>query len=327
MIWRATAERLALLELLVRGALKRRQAQGTAWDTLAELPWTRQTGRRGEVRLVEAHRHELVGLLDRVWPGWGDGLAALTARGLTPTPEGWSALQDAQRAEAVLTLPDQVNRHTAAALVAPHSKATLTERRLTALGAAEATHDGAVRLRPPSGLRVHTPSGDLDLSAIATVLGEVSLPERALSAGLTFEGPVRALLLVENLGVFCDLPPLDGWLIAHVAGWDTATVAQLLGCLNSVPAVHFGDLDPNGVRIFQHLRGLRADLRWFVPDFWRELIEPKGQPGAWPGDLDLNGAPSWVEQLRERSVWLEQEPLALDPRTVGALQAMLVKPV
>lgn len=88
MTWRTGEERLALLELLVQGTLKRRRAQEAAWGALAELPWTRLTGRRGELKLVAEHRHELVGLLDRVWPMWSDALAALTARGLAATPKG-----------------------------------------------------------------------------------------------------------------------------------------------------------------------------------------------------------------------------------------------
>jgi hypothetical protein len=167
------------------------------------------------------------------------------------------------------------------------------------------------------------PHGAVDLSAVAGVLGEVSLPERALKAGLVLEGPMRAALLVENLGAFCDLPSLDGWLFAHVAGWDTATVARLLGRLGHVPLLHFGDLDPNGVRIFQHLRGMRPDLRWFVPAFWRELVESKGLPGAWPEDLDLGEAPALVHHLASRALWLEQEPVAVDARTKAALEAML----
>ena len=77
MNWRSEAARLALLELLVRGSLKRRRAQASAWDALDELPWTRRTGRRDEVGLVEERRHELVALLGRVWPEWGEVLAAL----------------------------------------------------------------------------------------------------------------------------------------------------------------------------------------------------------------------------------------------------------
>jgi hypothetical protein len=326
MMWQTAAERVALLELLVLGSLKRRRAQETAWNTLAELPWTRRTGRRDEIGLVENRRQELVALLDRVWPMWGQGLEALVARGLPPTPEGWAELEDADRAAslpALPALPAQLNRRTAAALVAPHSKATLTNRRLAALGDAEATHDGSVRLRPPKGLLARTPQGTVDLAAVAAALGEVSLPERALKAGLELEGQIRAALLVENLGPFCDLPCMDGWLFAHVAGWDTATVARLFERLGDIPVVHFGDLDPNGVRIFQHLRGMRPGLQWFVPEFWQELVEEKGLPSVWPEDLNLGDAPSLVRRLVGSSLWLEQEPIAVDPRTPAALEAML----
>lgn len=323
MSWRSPAARLALLELLVRGALKRRRAQASAWDALDELPWTRRTGRRDELGLVEARRHELVALIGRVWPEWGTVLAALAARGLAPTPDGWSALEDAQRAAELPELPDQLNRRTAAALVAPHSKATLTERRRAALGVAAATHDGSVRLRPPAGLVAITPQGRIDLTAVSVVLGEVSIPERAFIAGLTLEGPIRAALLVENLGAFCDLHTLDGWLLVHVPGWDTATVARLLERLGPVPLIHFGDLDPNGVRILQHLRGYRPDLRWFVPTFWSELVETKSLPCVWPDDIDLGDAPSLVRQLASRGLWLEQEPVSVDPRTASALEGML----
>ncbi|WP_438037299.1 Wadjet anti-phage system protein JetD domain-containing protein [Sorangium sp. So ce204] len=322
-MWQTAEERLALLELLVRGTLKRRRAQAAAWDALGELPWTKRTGRRDELGLVESRRGELAALLDRVWPAWGAALAELIARGLPPTPDGWAALEDAQRAEGLPALPDQLNRRTAAALVAAHSKAALTGRRAAALGGIVTTHDGSVRLRPPEGLVARTPRGAVDLAAVAAVLGEVSLPERALKGGLELEGTVRAALLVENLGAFCDLATIEGWLFAHVPGWDTATVTRLLDRLTHVPVVHFGDLDPNGTRIFQHLRGARPDLRWFVPQFWEELVETKGRPCAWPVDLDVRDAPELVRRLAARDMWLEQEPVAVDPRTPAALEGML----
>jgi hypothetical protein len=322
-MWQTTEERLALLELLAHGTLRRRQSQLATWNALAELPWARRTGRRDELGLVEDRRAELAALLDRVWPAWGEGLAKLTARGLPPTPEGWAALEDARRAEGVPALPQRLNRRTAAALAAPHSKATLTDRRLAALGDVEATHDGSVRLRPPQGLVARTSRGAVDLAAVAAVLGEVSFPERALKDGLELTGPLRAVLLVENLGAFCDLPAIDGWLFVHVAGWDTATVSRLLERLAHRPVLHFGDLDPNGVRIFQHLRRQHPGLRWFVPSFWEELVESKGLRGAWPDNLVLDDAPSLVRKLAARGLWLEQEGLVLDPRTAAALEAML----
>jgi hypothetical protein len=278
MMWETLEERLVLLELLVRGSLKRRRAQTSAYEALAELPWTRATGRRNEIALVVERRPELVALIGRVWPEWGEVLTDLTASGLPPTPEGWGKLQDARRAGRLPTLPEQLNRRTAAALAAPHSKATLTERRLTALGNTKATHDGSVRLRPPTGLVARTRRGAADLAAIAEVLGEVAIPERAFKEGLTLEGTVRAVLLVENLGAWRDLPALEGWLFAHVPGWDTATVVLLLERVGRVPVIHFGDLDPNGVRIFLHLRMRYPDVRWFVPSFLAGTGRLEGSP-------------------------------------------------
>jgi len=323
MMWQSMSERLALLELLVRGRLPRRRAQATVWEALAELPWTKRTGRRDELGINESRRSELVELVDRVWPAWDAGLAELTSRGLPPTPEGWAALEDAQRAAALPALPEQINRRTAAALVAPHSKARLTKRRLAALGDTEVTHDGSVRIRAPKGVMVRTTRGTLELEPISAMLGEVSLPERALKGGLQIGGAFQATLLVENLGVFRDLAVLDGWIFAHVPGWDTATTRQLLERLAHVPVVHFGDLDPNGVRIFHHLRGLHAGLRWFVPPFWEELVETRGRSTTWPDDLDFRDAPGLVQWLAERGLWLEQEPLVVDPRLPAALMAFL----
>lgn len=325
-MWETSASRLALLELLARGTLKRRGAQAAAFDALAELPWTRATGRRAELRLVEGRRPELVALLERLWPAWREALVALTAEGLAPTPEGWGRVLDARRAAGLPELPARLNRRTAAALAAPHTKATLTARRQAALGATEATHDGTVRLRPPAGLVARGRQGVVDLGAVARVLGEVALPERAFLDGLQLEGELRALLLVENLGAWRDLPAPAGFMLAHVPGWDTATAAQLLDCVPGLPVLHFGDLDPQGARIYQHLRQRCPELRWFVPAFWAELMDSHGLPARWPAALDLSSAPALVRELAARGLWLEQERLVLDRRVGEALERAADEP-
>lgn len=322
-MWERTVNRLLLLELLVRRRAKKRRAQETAFETLAGLPWTRLTGRRDELGLVEGRRHELVALIGKVWPEWTGALAELTAHDLLPTPDGWVKLEEARRVALLPTLPPQLNRKTAAALVAIHSKAGLSATAMAALAGTATTHDGAVRMRPPRGLLARSEKGDLDLEAIARVLGEVAVSERALREGLTLEGTIHAVLLVENLGAWRDLPDLDGWLLVHVPGWDTPTVGLLIDRLRNVPVVHFGDLDPNGVRILQHLRTMRSDIRWFVPSFWEESVASRGQPGTWPEDLDLHHAPTLVRRLAARGLWLEQESIVLDVRLPTDLRLML----
>ena len=191
------------------------------------------------------------------------------------------------------------------------------------MGQSEPTHDGTVRMRPPEGLVARTRRGLVDLTAIAAVLGEIAIPERAFLEDLRLDGVIRAVLFVENLGAWRDLPALPGWLFAHVPGWDTATAARLLDRVAHVPVVHFGDLDPNGVRICQHLRARRPDLHWFVPPFYADLIESHGQTASWPDDLDLGDAPALVRELAKRGLWLEQEPLVVDSRIGPALEATL----
>lgn len=323
-MWQTPQQRIALLELLVQGTLKRRASQVKAYDTLAELSWIRSTGRRDQIALVEARRTELVALLERVWPDWQEALAALTAGGFSPTPDGWARLEDSRRAGRLPALPGRLNRRTAAALTAPHSKAVLTPRRQAALAGTEATHDGLLRLRPPRGLVAQTEQGVLDLWKLARILGEAPIPERAFLDGLILEGPLRAVLLVENSGAWRDLPMLDGWLLAHVPGWDIATVVHLLAQVQpEVPVVHFGDLDPNGVRILLKLRELRSDLCWFVPSFWTECVEPRKLKKPWPAGLDLRHAPKLVHDLVDKGLWLEQEPLVVDSRMRSALESIV----
>jgi hypothetical protein len=93
-MWDRIEDRLALLELLTEGALKRRASQEGAFRWLAELSWTRASSRRDEIVLVAALRSELVALIDRVWPDWRVEHLALLEAGEPATPSGWARLAD-----------------------------------------------------------------------------------------------------------------------------------------------------------------------------------------------------------------------------------------
>jgi hypothetical protein len=322
-MWERAEDRLALLELLTGGALKRRAAQADAFAWLAELSWTRATGRRDELALVADRRAELVALLDRVWPDWQAAQVALLVAGEPPTPAGWSRLGDRRRAGALPPLPARVNRRTAAAATAPGAKSSLTPPRLEALGPVDLTDDGVARLRPPPGLLARRGARSLPLDTVVDVLGEVAVADRALRDGLRLDGEIEAVLLVENLGAWRDMPRPGRWLLVHVPGWDTATVRQLLATLGEVPVVHFGDLDPNGVRIQRHLQGHLPRLGWLVPPWWAELAPLHAQDREWPEDLDLRDAPPLVRELAASRRWLEQERVAVDPRLPAALGEVL----
>jgi len=325
MIWGPIAHRLALLELFVCGRLPyRRRAQAEVWDHLERLPWTRTGTRRETLELVESRRSTVAELLDRQWPEWQAVAEALADAGLPPTPSGLRDLDDLRRAEALEegpALPERLHHKTGAALVGPHSKATLTPRRRAALGSVELTRDGVVRLRPPPGTSLVGGDVTLDAAEVARVLGEVVITDRALRDGTRVVGPFTTLLLVENLGTFQDLSVPSGWLVAQVPGWDTATVHRFLDTCVVTPTILFGDLDPNGVRLARHLVARHPRVRWAVPPCWAEHVE--GAPrGDWPSNLDLASAPTLVRRLAEEGRWLEQEPITLDGRVGLYLQAL-----
>ncbi len=272
-MWDRLEDRLALLELTVNGRLRCRKSQQQAWNHLVELPWTKRTGRRDEIAIVENRRLEVERLLTQIWPQWHQAQSELAGAGLPINEQGWSRLQDIERARLAAGLPSRLNRRTAIAQVGPHSKASLSAPRREALAEMNLMHDGTLRLRPSAGLRISRSNYELDAAEVAGVLGEVVLTERAMADGTVLTGQLPdAVLLVENLGAYLDTPAPPGWLLAHVPGWDTQTVRLLLKDLQHVPVAHFGDLDPNGVRIMRHLRQFRPDLCWFVPDFWREYL-------------------------------------------------------
>ena len=160
---------------------------------------------------------------------------------------------------------------------------------------------------------------------ITAVTGEVVLTERALLDGTTLAGtPPAAVLLIENLGPFVDMAVPDGWMAVHVPGWNTSTARRLLDGIDaSIELVHFGDLDPEGVKIGNHLREHYPRLRWAVPDFWRECVPDRALRGAWPEDLDLSNAPALVHALSQAGLWLEQETICLDTRLPRALEEVL----
>ncbi|MBK1705752.1 hypothetical protein CKO40_14605 [Halochromatium glycolicum] len=53
---------------------------------------------------------------------------------------------------------------------------------------------------------------------------------------------------VEHLGAWRDLSPPPGWLLAHLPGWDTATVGHFLDRVDDVPVVRGTRIRPSASR-------------------------------------------------------------------------------
>ncbi len=332
-MWRDEIARSALLELWEKGRLKRRKKQGKAWDALSLLTWTKPTSRQDELGLREQGRDELEALLDGVFPDWRRFVNEMKRDGIPLNLQGFLKFREKRRT-AKISRPasddekEILNHHTAKALSGTHSKVSLSTSRRRKLGSVEVMGDGLIRLRPNAGLIVEREGVEKDADLFVRFLGELSVTERALRTGTRLKGiPPRALLSVENLGAYMDVSVPNGWMVAHVPGWNTTMLRLLYGSFPDIPAFHFGDLDPNGLRIIRHLRKIRPDVRWVVPPFWEEELDEAFCSYAlkreWPPDIDLENAPPLVRRLAERNLWLEQETLAMDERLVTYLDDLL----
>ncbi len=132
-------------------------------------------------------------------------------------------------------------------------------------------------------------------------------------------------MTVENLGAYLDLPAPRHALVIHQPGWNTRLAARLIGLLPPTPTWwHFGDLDPEGLRIQNSLGDAQRRPRPFIPHWWQDYIDSHGLPlpDGWPAgdDLDRRIAPAQLmAQLQEQRVWMEQEAILLDPRLMEDL--------
>ena len=314
-MWNDIDSKLAALELLVSGELKRRETQRRAYEHLTQLGWTTPSSRKETICLRPECKTQLEYMLSKVWPEWASVLDELEHYALPVTPGGHKKLVDRRRAEAIPPTPLELSKRTASALTAPHSKSSLTHERALALEDVSILEDGLLRIRPPVGMRAVCAKHELAFDDLVAVFGEVGLPQRAFSRGMTLEGRLAGIMFVENLGAWRDMEHPQGWVLAHVPGWDTRGVAELLAMFPNTPTYHFGDLDPNGIRIFQHLHSRFPQVRWFVPEFWSEYLDDYSIAGAWPEDFDFPfTTPPFVQELAKQERWLEQERLAIDPR-------------
>lgn len=324
-MWHEPAHRLALLELLQTGSLQKRVTQSAAWQELLQLGWARRTSRQNMLALVPQMRDAVEQTIDGAWADWRTVTNRLRERHLPPTESGLQELLRTQRLQTATKLPPRVNQRTAAAAIGEHSKIRLGDAAQEYLRTSEVTSDYVVRLRGCCSLSLFRDGKTYDASTLEKVQGELLLSERGLLDGTTIQGTPGVLLLVENVGPFVDLTPPSGWLLVHVPGWNMHAAKRLFSLFPEVPALHFGDLDPEGLQIFCHLRRTHPDLRWVVPAWTLDYVMSHGLPKEWPRTPDLADAPPVIQKLAEQRRWVEQETLVFDDRLWSEMQAIALR--
>ena len=193
----------------------------------------------------------------------------------------------------------------------------------------ELTGDDVLRIRCSRGLQLKRGSDRLFCcDAVMDFLGEVAVPERALSEPFTPAGVLpRAIMTIENLGAYVDLPMPETLLVIHQPGWNCSLSLRFMESFPSdTPIYHFGDLDPEGFEIYRYLRRVSGrEIQFFVPACWRGYLKSHARALKNPWALKQDGCPvhPLLDELMASQRWLEQEVVLADPELRGELAALV----
>ncbi|WP_027796310.1 Wadjet anti-phage system protein JetD domain-containing protein [Paraburkholderia acidipaludis] len=315
--------RVAAIRLLLTGRIVRSRSNADFVAQLEDVGVVSTTPRRGELVLVPDRLTYYKTFLISRWPDYREIAAKIQSRGL---PIDVATLRDLRRDH--LAPPagfPQLNRRTLAAYAGTHSKS----RGAVPDVSAAITTDDTIRARVNEGLRLRGMDGmEYDLSALQRSLTEIAFPDRGLSESWTFCGTLpRLLLTVENVGSFVDIKKPDDCLIVHSPGWNLPNVRRIRARLPaSVRWRHFGDLDPNGIKIGLVLTtdsDAGNDAKVWIPTSAAALLRSHALclDREWnedniPEPMRNHPALSW---LIEHSKWLEQEPIVVLPEFIDEL--------
>lgn len=190
-----------------------------------------------------------------------------------------------------------------------------------------AASDEAIRLRTLTSLSLIDKEGRLhNMAPVINLLGELALPERALTGLRGIEWPGRQIVTVENKGAFVDYPLQPGELLLYVPGRNTALAKRVMPLLPAaIPWAHFGDLDQRGLEIAAELAQatgrplalwLPRNLADYLPHYARPLSLPSAgsqskipwQSNAWER-VSGSALTEALNYLALNKCWLEQEVL------------------
>lgn len=323
MNWQDRDQRAALLRLWETGVLRKTQKVRHIADYLLSLGWVTQSARQNELTLNESGSEQLPSLMDSIWPSWRQTLTQLKRAGLPFTAEGLQNL--ARSGMRFPSMPLRLHEKTFAALSGAHSKCSINAGTLPP--GLSLTTDGVLRTRPNKGLLIHAGQKRLSCDDLVQALGELDIPERAILDGIRLEGTLpKAVMTVENLGPFVDMPKPDEVFLIHQPGWNTALSLLFLKTFGEgITRYHFGDLDPEGLAIYQHLQCEREKPFLFIPSFWDEYEKMFSHQlcDPWPETITASHSEPLLKRLFSDNTWLEQEPIILDERFEEELRQLL----
>ena len=121
-----------------------------------------------------------------------------------------------------------------------------------------------------------------------------------------------------------DFPRVPQATLLFLPGDNSSVLRQLASRMARQPIIHFGDLDPAGIEIFEALVAEKFPIKHFVPSYIEEFVLTHAQPckKPWP-QRDYSSFHSVVSRLASSGFWLEHEALVVDHRFEAELEAMI----
>ncbi|MEX5664296.1 Wadjet anti-phage system protein JetD domain-containing protein [Pseudomonas neuropathica] len=327
MNWEDEYLQVAALKLLLEGELKSTAKSHELIVQLDEIGIIVPSRRQDFFRLVADRTRDFDTYLRNRWPDYQT--CACHFRDNKQLSLGVASLRALRR--SALGKPEdfyQLNRKTWSAWAGAHSKS----REASPPKGLVLTTDGVLRVRANEGLIISSVHGDdFHLGAWQRSISETILPERAFERAWHLSGRDPQLILtVENLGAFVDIKKPDDCLMLYSPGWDDSLAVRFISRLpNTIPWLHFGDLDPNGLRIGNVLfAGGRKPEVW-LPRTADKLLASHRLRLVEPWSLSPMDYPilsnATLKALVQANCWLEQEAMVLLPGFHEELQGLCLR--
>lgn len=279
--------------------------------------WIMPGSRKNEwVIRVEA-REAVAGRLEKLLPDWPEHFSFLRSIGRDPLDatdiEALPMLR--RQVEVSATCINRRNWNAAAGLGPKH--------RAKAPAGCILTKDWILRFRPNQGLIGVCGTERIDFHKMAKQLTECPMPERAWATVESIAGTLpRLIVTCENVGAYIDFPATDSMLVIYSPGADIEAAVSLLRKVPSVPWVHFGDLDQEGIEIGKRLADKAGrEFRILIPSFADEYLEDAARPvkTQWKAVSDM----PVLAKLRDSKRRMFQEVFMLDVRLANDVAALI----
>lgn len=284
------------------------------WDFLrnrfVDAGWITQSSRKGQWLIIENSRQQIEFRLNTIWSTRDTDILLLQDNNLDILNPKHLEYLPALREKKSSTLK-VLNRRNLYSVsgVGPKQKSIIQNSSVDSL----ITHDAISRFRPNAGLILEINDFLLNLDDVIQTLNEFSISERAIINGLKFKGNLpKTIITIENLGVYIDLVLPEHTLVVFSPGSDIRCATQLLKFFTEANWIHFGDIDPEGIKIAHSLgKALLREPKIYIPSFTNEYLNRAQKKNViWDNTYGI----AVLDILKENKVGIFQEIFILDER-------------